>query len=114
MLNLTIEDNVQIRNFLQGDDSYVPTRELQYLHERPLVKNSFVQQIEQLVELVGKKISDRKLTAYAVTLGSYGVRVGLVLNQMSPMGSLTDDQAKELAFVLRDIYQFCDDLNKKL
>ena len=66
------------------------------------------------MELVGKKISDRKLTAYAETLGSYGVRVGLVLNQMSPMGSLTDDQAKELAFVLRDIYQFCDDLNKKV
>lgn len=110
MLSFLIEENEGIRKFLDGDDSSIPISEYKYLHDRPLLRPSFLTQIDDLVKAVGEKIVSRKLTGKPVDdLTRFAISLG---KQMD--GPLTDDKVKTILLTLRDIYKFCNDMNLKL
>ncbi len=110
MISFLIEENEGIRKFLEGDDASVPISEYKYLHDRPLLRPSFLTQIDDLVNKVGEKIVRHKvkgapidrLTQYAITLGQ----------RMD--GVMDDDKAKIILFTLRDLYTFCNKMDQTL
>lgn len=110
MVSFLIEEHEGIRKFLQGDDSYVPISEYRYLHDRPLLRPSFITQIDDLVKKVGTKIVARKLKGQVIEdLTKHAIALGTQMN-----GDLTDEKAKAIVFTLRDIYNFCLKLDKNL
>lgn len=110
MLSFLIEENEGIRKFLEGDDSSMPVSEYTYLHQRPLIRPSFLTQIDDLVKIVGEKIVKRKLTGKPVDdLTNYAIALGKNMD-----GELTDDKTKAILLTLRSLYVFCNDLNTKL
>jgi hypothetical protein len=110
MLSFLIEENEGIRKFLEGDDKSIPVSEYRYLHERPLLRPSFLTQIDDLVKKVGEKIVKRKLTGKPVDdLTQFAISLG---QQMD--GELTDEKVRTILFTLRKIYVFCNDMDKKI
>lgn len=111
MISFLIEENDGIRKFFAGDDSYTPISEYRYLHDRPLIRPSFLTQVEDIAGLVSRKIVDNNLKSGVPTekLTKLAIVVGQNLD-----GPLTDDKIETILKALRDIYNICTDLNKKL
>lgn len=110
MYSFLIKDNQQIANFLKGDDSYIPSSEISYLHDRPLIRPNFITEIGDLISKVAGKIQVAKLTGKPISdLGDLAVELGIAMGK--PMN---DEIAKQVAFSLRKVYKLCLDLDSKL
>lgn len=111
MISFRIQDNEGIRKFLEGDNSYVPISELQYLHTHPLLRPNFITEIDDLAIEVGHKIVEKKLTGKPIErLEEIAIAIGTRMH--NPL--ILDDDAKHILFSLRDLYNHCLDLKKKL
>lgn len=110
MISFLFETNEGIRNFFEGDDKYIPISEYKYLHDRPLLRPSFLTQVDDLVQSVGAKIMARNLKgAHIDKFIEFAIALG---KQME--GDMTDDKARCILFSLRDLRNFCMDLDQKL
>jgi hypothetical protein len=105
-MNFTIEENEAIRNFLNGDDSYVPTSEILYLHSRPLLRPNFITQIQDLVDEVAVHVKNTGLKGQPITdLGICAIELGVELGK-----GLQEENLTKIAFTFRKIYKICKDL----
>ncbi len=110
MYSFLIKDNEQIANFLGGDDSYIPTSEISYLHSRPLIRPNFITEIGDLIDKVGSKVEKAKLSGKPIDdLTSIALELGFAMGK--PMDA---EVAKQIAFSLRKVYKLCLDLDSKL
>lgn len=103
-----IEENTNISNFLEGDDLYIPSGELIYLHIHPLIRPNFLTQIDDLVQKVGVKIIEKNVQGKVIEhLSSLAVEIGT--NLEDPEG-----KAVQLMKSIRELYQLCIHLDKTL
>lgn len=58
--------NELIKKYFQGDNSYVPISELIYLHEHPLIKESFLVELERKINRAAEVMAARNLQGKVV------------------------------------------------
>ena len=110
-VSFLIEENEGIRKFMEGDDSYVPINEYKYLHDRPLIRPTFLTQIDDLVARVANKVEVNRLKSGLPieNLTKLAITIGQNLD-----GELTDDKARNILLSLRSMHKICSELDKKL
>jgi hypothetical protein len=110
-VSFLIEENEGIAKFLNGDDSCIPIGEYKYLHDRPLLRPTFLSQIDDLAHRVAAKITKNNLKSGipADTLTKHAITIGVNLE-----GNLDDTKAANILIALRHIYTICLELDKKL
>lgn len=95
-------NNPLIRQYFDGSDSYLPTGELLYIHQHPLVKPNFLDQLESFINLTAKDMADRNMK---------GTIVDKFVEQTTVIGSnlpaLTKQNAAMVLAALREIYKLC-------
>lgn len=95
-------DSPRIRQYFAGDDSYVPTSELLYVHTHPLVQPNFVADIERIVNTTAIYLMGRGMTGKPVErFTELAVRLGSLLPD------LNKENAAEALGTLRDVYSLC-------
>lgn len=110
MISFLFEENEGIQNFFDGDDTYTPTSEFMYLHERPLLRPNFMTQIDDLVRQASIKIGKHKLTGKPIDqLIEYAVEMGQQLD-----GDMTEDKAKAILIAMRKLRNLCLEINSSL
>jgi hypothetical protein len=97
--------NSLIKEYFEGDDSYIPSSELMYLHEHPLVKESFLIEIERMINEVAVKMSNRNMQGPVV---EKFVASTIALGAELP--NVTKQNAPKILSHLRDIYKLCKGL----
>jgi hypothetical protein len=100
--------NTLIKKFFEGDDSYIPTSELIYLHTHPLVRPNFLTELSEMLTQAGKLIQKHKLTHYSDRLMHIALRMG------QELPTITEEQAKIILSATRDAYQLSNELITKL
>lgn len=60
LMDFTFKNDL-IRKYFEGDNSYVPSSELVYLHEHPLIKNSFLVELELMINRVAERANERNM-----------------------------------------------------
>jgi hypothetical protein len=101
-------DNPLISAYFTGSNSYVPSAELMFVHTHPLIRNSFLAQIEVLINetkefLIRKNMKGivlEKFTTYTIQLGA-------------ELPKLSQQSAPNVLIILRNIYVLCNQLLKK-
>jgi hypothetical protein len=113
LANFTIFGNPQIKSFFQGgSDYYIPSSELVYLHEHPMIKDSFLGEIEALIN---------KSTECLLKHNMQGPIVEKFIMSTQILGALlpdvNKDNAPDILKELRVVYNLCtglfSDLNFK-
>jgi hypothetical protein len=102
--------NELIKNYFEGDDSYVPTSELMYLHTRPLVQPNFLAQLEEMVLETGKLLLVKhNIKGYPLPqLETLAIKIG----QRLP--TITQDNAPEILGAMREVYRICKEMKTTL
>ena len=97
-------NNPDIKRYFSGENSYIPTSELLYIHTHPLIKDNFVHEINMEINRAGKKLVDNKVPANSkIVIDIYD----LTLRLGESMGTLEPENPKEVLRILREIYQLC-------
>ena len=92
----------RIAAYFKGDNSYLPTSELLYVHTHPLVEPNFLAEIESVVSITADDMARRNVTGKPVErFAEMAQRLGKLLPD------LTQDNAAEALETLRDIYTLC-------
>lgn len=91
-----------ILGYFNGDNSYIPTSELIYLHEHPLIKNSFLVEIEKMIletseVIIKKNISGSIVENFIQVAIKIGAELPTVNGQNAPI----------LLQHLREVYKLC-------
>ena len=109
MVSFLIEENEQIRKFFEGDDSCIPISEYMYLHTRPLLRPTFLTQINDVGELLEVKLTGKKPGQGVIDkLSALAIRMGKNME-----GDITEDKAREILLALREYYNLAQDLLRK-
>jgi hypothetical protein len=107
-MDLTFKNDL-IKKYFDGDDSYVPTGELMYLHKHPLVTPNFLTEINELVVKTGELMIKKNMEGYPVTkFEDLAIRLGAGLPDITP------DSAQKSLEILRELYAFCNKLTGTL
>src|ERR1700739_995025 len=102
-------NNVNIANYFNGDNSYLPSSELMYIHSHPLIRPNFLTDISTLINTVSVRMQTKGVTGIPVgDLAGYGKDLAAELQ------SLSDDNAPAALDLLRKIYIYCNNLLKTL
>lgn len=96
--DLTLSNPLILR-FLEGDDSYVPTGELIYVHTR-LIQNNFLSDLERMVG-----VADQILAAFPkeAKLARRLVNATTELGSILPV--INEETAPRIMHLLRDVYK---------
>lgn len=110
-VSFLIEENEGIRRFFEGDDSYIPVSEYRYLHDRPMLRPSFLTQIDDVAARASTKVAKNNLKTGVPTdkLTKLAIQIGQNLD-----GEMNDFKAENILKSLREIYKICTELDKKL
>jgi hypothetical protein len=101
--------NDLIRKYFEGDDSYVPTSELIYLHTRPLIQPNFLAQLEELILQTGKLLLKHNIKGYPLPqLEKLAIDIG----QRLPI--ITNESAPEILHAMREVYKICKEIQGTL
>jgi hypothetical protein len=94
-------NNPAIKDFFEGKGSF-PLSEFKYLHEHPLVKPNFVQEINDMVPEMEQMFISRNIPsdhAFIQKLLVIGIRIG---NLIPKIGE--DSSTQEILLALKDLY----------
>jgi hypothetical protein len=98
-------ENTLIKQYFNGDDSYLPTGELMYLHKHPLVTPNFLTQISELILDAGKVIKEKNMTGYIIVkFEDLAIEIGTKLPE------ITTETAPDILKALRELYILCNRL----
>lgn len=104
MIDFTFNNSL-IKAYFEGDDSYIPTSELLYLHEHPLVTDSFLVQLEALILKTAVLIEDKKISGQVIDRFIAHTKE---LGEQLP--ALTAENSPIVLRTLRSVYKLCDGL----
>ncbi len=97
--------NELILNYFKGDNSYLPVSELIYLHEHPLIKQSFLIDMERLIN---------ETSEYLVKKNVQGFIVNKFINHTIKLGAelpvVNQQSAPKVLEELRNVYKLCKSL----
>lgn len=98
-------NNDLIRAYFEGSNDYVPSSELIYLHEHPLIKGSFLTEIERMINETSSLLHRKNMQGPIVQrFIEYSIRLGAEL-------PIIDEQtAPRILEELRNIYSLCNGL----
>lgn len=106
-MQLTMVDNEGIRNFFNGDDSYIPTEEVKYLHTHPLVRPNFLTEINAEIEVLTLRVQDIKLPPRVIDkLTQLSIKLG------TSLPDITDENAKDFLIALRELLVYVKQLSE--
>lgn len=98
-------DNPLIAAYFAGSDDYIPTAELIYLHEHPLVKESFLREIERKINNCAHVATEKRLRGQVL---QKFINYTIALGQALP--SLSNDNAPQVLELLRGVNSLSDGL----
>ena len=106
-MQFTLQSNEGIRNFFNGDNSYIPKAELIYLHTHPLIRPNFLNEIHSLVEEVAIIISTNNIKGQVIEkIQNIAISIGQALP------SVNDSNAESILLELRELYKVCTGLKE--
>ena len=98
-------NNKMIRDYFEGDNSYLPTSELIYLHEHPLIKQSFLIEMEKLIN---------RTSEFLIKKNHQGAMVNKFIDLTISLGAelptINQQNAPNVLEILRKIYVLCNRL----
>ena len=94
--------NEMIQGYFNGDNSYVPTSELIYLHEHPLIKTSFLKEIELMINIATQTLIEKNIKGVIV---QRFVDASIALGAELP--TVNQQNAPKILEHLRTIYNLC-------
>ena len=104
-IDFSIKGNSQICSYFEGSDEYVPTSEFMYLHEHPMIQNTFMQEIEILINTTLRCLVDKKVQGYVVDkFVAHTKNLGVLLPDIS------EATTPKVLVELREVYKFCNEL----
>lgn len=101
-------NNLQIKAYFEGSDSYVPTGELLYIHQHPLIRPNFLAEIEGMLNETGVVLLNKKSTGAVVNKFT-----ALAIDLSKQLPTLTASNAASVLGTLREIYQLCKKITGK-
>lgn len=104
-MNFSMASNEGIGNFFKGDDSYIPTSELMYIHSHPLVSPNFLVEIELLVKEVADIITSKNITGSILSQLS-----DIVISIGSALPTISESNAESILKDLRKLYRLCNEV----
>jgi hemerythrin len=108
LINLTL-NNAQIKAYFNGSNSYIPTIEFMYLHTHPLVRPSFIDEIEAVITQAAAKVKTKKI------VGSIVTRMTEITKDLGvELSSVTEANAPQILNLLREAYKTCRFIIDKL
>jgi len=106
-IDLTFK-NPLILNYFNGNNDYIPSSELVFVHQHPLLRNSFLAEIEVLINKTRNHIVARNMTGVVLErFTNYTIQLGAELPKLS------QQNAPIILNILRNIYQLCNQLLKQ-
>lgn len=100
--------NELINNYFKGNDDYVPVSELMYIHEHPLIRNTFLAEIETTIYKVRDLLVAKKMTGVVIDkFSNYTIQLGAELPNLSRQNAPT------VLNILRNIYNLGKELLKQ-
>lgn len=100
--------NTLIKRYFDGDNSYVPTSEIIYLHKHPMIRPNFMMELSEMIRDAGELMIKHKLTHYADKLTNIAIRMGKELPDVN------DANAKAVLETMREAYTLANELLTKL
>lgn len=101
-------NNTLIKGYFEGDDSYIPTGEIIYLHDHPLVTPNFMTELSQMIRDAGELMVKHKLGHYAEKLEKIAIRMGTQLPEVNEANATT------ILGTMREAYKLSNDLLRKM
>lgn len=97
--------NELIKKYFEGDDSYIPSSELVYLHTHPLIKGSFLVEIERMVNesteiIISKNIQGIIIARFIEATQKFGAE----------LPTISQENAPRILHQLRIVYGLCKKL----
>ena len=99
--------NEGIRSYFEGGNDYIPSSELVYLHQHPLIRPNFLTEIDALVISTADIISANNITGKVIS-----DLTNLVILLGKELPDLTDKNAEAVLNTLREIYKLCKHVTK--
>jgi hypothetical protein len=97
--------NAMILDYFKGDNSYVPTSELIYLHEHPLIRDSFLVEIEKMIHETSEVIVKKNINGNIVeNFIQAAIKIGAALP------TINQQNAPNILEQLRVVYKLCKHL----
>ncbi len=97
--------NALIKAYFEGSNDYIPSSELMYVHEHPLVQNSFVTELEGMINRAAEVMVKRNIK---------GIVVQRFIDATEKLGAelpgINKENAPTVLEHLRAIYKLCDNL----
>lgn len=104
MIDFTFNNNL-IAAYFNGDDSYIPSSELIYLHEHPLISQSFLVDLEILINRTTEVLIQKNM------VGSIVDRfVNATIKLGAELPTINQQNAPSILNELREIYKLCNGL----
>jgi len=100
--------NGLIKAYFEGNNEYIPTSELIYVHEHPLIQNSFLTEIERMVNQATEVLIRKKITGVVI---ERFIEATMKLGAELP--SITRENAPMILEQLRVVYKLCNNLLNK-
>ena len=102
MMDLSFSNEL-IKNYFEGSDDYIPVTELIYVHEHPLIKGSFLVELEHTINRTTEELL--RTNTKGVVLDKFidaTIKLGAELNDISK------ENAPNILMHLRTVYQLCN------
>lgn len=97
--------NTNIKDFFNGSDAYIPTRELIYVHTHPLIRPNFVNELETLLLKAGDILIAKNMKGHPVEeLAKVAIEIG------SSLPGINEDNAGKILFSMRKAYKLCNQI----
>jgi hypothetical protein len=97
--------NSLIQNYFNGSNEYIPAAELVYLHEHPLINDSFLVELESLILKTSELLINRKVSGTVVNVF---IELTKELGEQLPVLNATN--SPRVIETLRKVYQLCNSL----
>lgn len=107
MIDYTFNNSL-IKKYFEGDNSYVPTGEIIYLHKHPLITPNFMTELSDMIKKAGELMIKHKLAHYAEKLTNIAIRMGQELPEVN------EGNAQTILETMREAYKLSNDLLTKL
>lgn len=106
-MDLTFNNSI-IKAYFDGDDSYVPSSELIWLHTHPLVTPNFLTQLEELILEAGRIIIAKNMNGYPIAkLEELAIKIG------TELPDITLETAPKILDAMRELYKLCNVITGK-
>lgn len=104
MIDFTF-NNKLISDYFNGDDSYIPVSELVYLHEHPLISQSFLIELEKMINATTEVLIKKNMVG-----GIVDKFVACTMRLGAELPTINQQNAPNILNELREIYSLCNGL----